>query len=362
MKLPEQLKTVAAIPPAWLRGDDRNAVVVSSRVRLARNLAGRVFPEQMDEVERVALWVELRDLLAAEELLDDPLLLDMGGLSELARQLVFERHLISREHLRHRKGGGLATRRDESMSIMVNEEDHLRLQCFEPALGLVRAWERIDRLDTAISALVDYAYSDRFGFLTCCPTNVGTGMRASAMLHLPALSLLDEIRPVINGLSKIGLMVRGMWGEGSEIAGHMFQVSNQITLGKVEVEIIDYLAHIVTELSEHEENARKRLLATHSSLIKDYVGRARGVLENAHILSTKEAFDMLSAVRLGIEAGLIDGVGRDRIDELFLMVQPAHLQVGDDSLLGSAERDEIRARIVRNELNLNGKESESEDE
>lgn len=346
------IESIAAHPPGWLSADSASNIVLSSRIRLARNLADTLFPERLSSTERARVWRELSSVIAAQSEISDPLEIDMEQIEEIESQILFERHLISREQLRNSGGSGVVTEGDESLSVMVNEEDHLRIQCYAPALNLIRAWERIDRFDSSVGQNVDYAFSDRFGYLTCCPTNVGTGMRASVMLHLPALSLLDEIGAVINALSKIGLMVRGMWGEGSDIAGHMYQISNQITLGKAEVEIVNHLGHIVRELAQHEENARARLMDKHLTLLEDYVGRARGVLEYAHILSSKEAFDMLSALRLGVEAGLVTDIDGRRVDELFLMVQPAHLQMAEGRDVSPRERDGLRAQKVRRTLKV----------
>jgi protein arginine kinase len=358
----QYVKRIAALPPPWLGDAADSSVVVSSRIRLARNLAGRSFPDQMDAEQRYGLWSETCQIVSAVEMLDDPQFLHMPDMPEVQRNLLFERHLISREQLGRGRGSGIIGSFDESLSVMVNEEDHFRLQCFQPALNLVRAWESVDAFDSALGASLDFAFSKRFGYLTCCPSNVGTGMRASVMLHLPALSLLDEIRPVVNGLSKIGLAVRGMWGEGSDVAGHMYQVSNQITLGKVELEIVNHLGHIIRELMEHEENARNRLLQGHRYLIEDYVGRARGVLQYARILSSKEAFEMLSALRLGVSAGLVGDVGRESIDQLFLAIQPAHLQMHAGGEMDAVERGRLRARMVRQVLNFDREDMGIDDE
>lgn len=362
MSASDQVLCLAGSAPSWLDSGIDDSVVVSSRIRLARNLAETPFPAMLDPERRFELWRNAAERLRAEALLPQAIYLHMSDLGELEREIIFERHLISREQLEQGRGSGVIASGDESISLMVNEEDHFRLQCYAASLNIYSAWERLDAFDTAFARLFDYAFSDRFGYLSCCPSNLGTGLRSSVMLHLPALSLLDEIRPVVNGLSKIGLAVRGMWGEGSDVAGHMYQVSNQITLGKVEVEMVKQLGHIVRELSDHEKNARERLLERHTSLIRDYVGRARGVLENAYILSSKEAFDLLSALRLGIEAGLLRDIGRRAVDELFVLIQPAHLQASAGAVLNSAERDELRATRVRDLMETEEEKNGNNDE
>ncbi len=351
MEYSEYLKSSAVETPAWLKMRSDDGVIVSSRVRLARNLSGNLFPCHLGTALRVELWRKMEKTLLAVEELDDPVSVEMGALSGVPKHILFERHLISREHLKNGDGSGLVMRSDESMSVMVNEEDHLRLQCFGPGLSLDKIWRRIDKLDSSIERKVNYAFSSTMGYLTCCPTNVGTGMRGSVILHLPALALLEEMGAILVAIAKIGLMVRGLWGEGSDIAGHMFQISNQITLGKEEDEIIEHIAHTVGEIAEHERNARDRLMEEHIVVLQDYVGRARGVLDNAHLLTSAEALNLLSALRLGVDTGLISDYQRVHIDELLLLTQPAHLQMMEGMQLEEGERDEVRAQLVRNKLN-----------
>jgi protein arginine kinase len=241
-------------------------------------------------------------------------------------------------------------RRDEHVSIMVNEEDHLRLQGLLPGLDLKAAWQMMDAVDDAIEEQVSYAFSPRLGYLTACPTNVGTGMRASVLLHVPGLVLLDEMGPIINGMSKIGLAVRGLWGEGTEATGNMFQISNQITLGEREVDIVENLEKIVAELVEHESNARLRLLEKRERMVRDHVGRAYGILSQAHLLTSKDALRLLSGLRLGVELGILNNVSRDLVDELLILSQPAHLQKKQETILDPAERDAARADLVRERL------------
>ena len=325
-------------------------VVVSSRVRLARNLEDAAFPGWAGEEERVRIWTRLRETLEALPLLDDALCLGNEEMSDLERALLFERHLISREHARQGRGSGLALRADRQLAVMVNEEDHLRLQALSPGLDLRGAWDRVNALDDAIEAHVRYAFARDWGYLTACPTNLGTGMRASVMLHLPALALLDEMGPIGKGIRKIGLAVRGCGGEGTEAHGNLFQVSNQVTLGESEPALLDHLDQVVKELIEHEEDARGRLIEQRESLLRDQVGRAWGILGHAHILTSHEALDLLSALRLGAESGMIDAVDRRAVDALLVAVQPAHIQWHAGRRLTAVERDEARADLVRKRL------------
>ena len=226
-----------------------------------------------------------------------------------------------------------------------------RMQALAPGLQLREAWERIDRLDSELDATLDYAFSPRLGYLTACPTNVGTALRASVMMHLAGLALLDEMRPVINGIQKLGLTVRGLWGEGTEASGNLFQVSNQMTLGESEGDIIHRLHQIVVEIIGHERNARARLMGTKEHVLRDTVGRAWGILRHAHVLTSREALDSLSALRLGIDAGILDDLPLSIVDELLLLTQPAHLQSLEKRVLSPEERDVVRARLVRERLN-----------
>ena len=247
-------------PSAWLTVDKESDIVVSSRIRLARNLRAFRFPGWGGEESCSRVWVALKPILTDVKAMPECLSMEMNDINQVDKGVLFERCLISREFTEKGKGSGLVVALDEQMSIMVNEEDHLRIQAINPGLELIEAWERIDALDSEIEARVDYAYDPRLGYLTACPSNVGTGMRASVMVHVPALVLLEEINPIIKGLGKIGLAVRGLGGEGSDASGNMFQISNQITLGEEEMQVVRNLHEIVREIVEHEKNARKRLM------------------------------------------------------------------------------------------------------
>jgi protein arginine kinase len=336
---------------AWLTIHLESSTVVSSRIRLARNLRDTAFPGWAGETECERVWQRLQPILLKMSGLSPCLAVSMSDLDTLDKQILVERHLISREHAEKGRGSGLVVREDETVAIMVNEEDHLRLQSMRPGLDLMEAWRRLDAVDTEIENQLRYAFSSKWGYLTACPTNVGTGLRASVMLHLPALVLMDEINPIIKGMGKIGLAVRGLWGEGTEATGNLFQISNQITLGEKEENIIRNLEQIVLELVEHEKNARGRLVERREVMVRDHVGRALGILSNAHLLTSKESLDMLSALRLGVELGILKKMSRKVIDELLLLTQPGHLQKIEGKTLKPKERDRARADLVRTRLN-----------
>ena len=346
MTIPELMQQ----PSAWLAVGAGEGPVVSSRIRLARNVKDTAFPGWAGAEECDRLWHRLCPILEHVPALQPSASLAMGALEELDRQILFERHLISREQAEKTKGSGLVLRCDEGLSAMVNEEDHLRLQGMRPGLSLRAIWEEIDRFDTELEQQIEYSFSPKLGYLTACPTNVGTGMRASVMLHLPGLVLMNEINPVIKGMGKIGLAVRGLWGEGTEATGNMFQISNQMTLGDSEEQIVGVIEQIVHELIEHERNARERLLDRRETVVRDHVGRALGILSHAHILTSKEALDLLSGLRLGIDLGILTTVNRRVVDELLLLTQPGHLQKMESKALKPKERDRYRARLVREKL------------
>ena len=334
----------------WLEAGPAEGPVISSRVRLARNLRDTTFPGWAARDARNRVWNEV--VLAFDNVPGNTHFLRwrMDELNAMDREVLFERHLISRELAERQAGSGVFVSEDECRVVMVNEEDHIRLQSLQPGMNLQKAWEAADSLDDALEQGLSYAFSSKLGYLTACPSNVGTGLRASVMLNLPGLVLTEEIKPVINAVSKIGLAVRGLWGEGSDASGHMFQISNQITLGRTEAEMIASLEQIVFEVIEHEKNARLRLMEKQEIRVQDHVGRAYGILANAALMTTGEALNLLSALRLGADLGLLHNVARREIDRLFIRIHPAHLQKEAGVALSAEERDRERARLIRNFL------------
>jgi protein arginine kinase len=242
--------------------------------------------------------------------------------------------------------------RRQTLSIMVNEEDHLRMQSIRSGLQLKQAFKLVDKIDSALESKLEFAYDQRLGYLTACPTNVGTGMRASAMLHLPGLVLSELINQVIQAVSKIGLAVRGLYGEGTEAMGNLFQISNQTTLGEKEDEIISRLTKVIETIIEKEHDARQVLIQKKSNTLWDQIGRAYGVLTFAHAMSSKEALNLLSIIKLGVDLGTFPEDRRLPIDELFIDTQPAHLQKSSEQKLNAEERDHLRAQIIRERLKV----------
>lgn len=323
---------------------------MSTRVRLARNVRGNLFPDRARKPERVRLCNTIRKQAEALPQMKGAFAESMDALSPLEKQTLVERHLISREHAMRGVGSALVLSRDTSICVMINEEDHLRMQSLKPGMQLQEAWVAIDQIDTGLAQTLDFAFNDDFGYLTACPTNVGTGIRVSAMLHLPGLVLAEQMNQVIQAVNKLGLAVRGLYGEGTEALGNIFQVSNQMTLGETETQIIERLRKVVTQIIEHEENARGTLLEKRPKTVYNHVGRAYGILCNAHSISSKETMNLLSLFRLGFDLGLFPGVQRGLIDELFLATQPAHLQSRFSDKLSPEDRDVRRADMLRDAL------------
>jgi protein arginine kinase len=340
------------IPPAESarRKGPHDRIVMSSRVRLARNLKDAAFPGWAKKPERIRVLELIRPAVEGLPEMKTAFSETMDALSTLDKQILVERHLISREHAAKSAGSGLVVNRDETLCFMINEEDHLRMQALRPGLQLRQAWAAIDQADSALEKKLDYAFSPEIGYLTACPTNIGTGIRVSAMLHLPGLVLAEQINPIIQSVNKLGLAVRGLYGEGTEALGNVFQVSNQMTLGETEGAIVERLEKVLSQIIEHEENARGTLLEKKPKMVYNHIGRAYGILANAHSISSKETMNLLSLMRLGVDVGLFPGVDRALVDELFILTQPAHLQKQHSEKLSAEERDLLRADMVRERL------------
>ena len=323
MKIDDLLKS----PSEWVKADGPNSkIVMSSRVRLARNIRDHPFPGWAKKVERQKLLDVIQPVVEALPEMADHFGDSMDNISAIHKQVLVERHLISREHAAKNVGSGVVINDRETISVMVNEEDHLRMQAIKSGLQLKSIFKVIDRVDTELEEHLDFAFSPKLGYLTACPTNVGTGMRGSAMLHLPGMVLSDQINQVVQAVNKLGLAVRGLYGEGTEALGNVFQVSNQTTLGEKEMEVVERLNKVVLQIIEHEENARITLLEKKPKLVYDQIGRAYGILTNAHTISSKEALNLLSLVRMGVDLEIFPTTARVAVDEMFILSQPAHVQ------------------------------------
>lgn len=337
----------------WLRPDaPESDVVLSSRIRLARNFAGYPFVGRAKrEDRRQVLQVAKRDILQGG-LVPQVMWIDLNEVTALERSVLVERHLISKQHAKGEEPRAVAiSNPDERLSIMVNEEDHLRIQVIRGGLDLLGAFTQIDEIDDKIEAMSDYAFSPRFGYLTACPTNVGTGIRVSVMLHLPGLKLSGELEKVKRAAKGMSLAVRGFYGEGSDAVGDFFQLSNQTTLGKDEQDLLEeFEKQIVPKVVEYERLARRSLLEKRRVILEDRVHRALGTLRHARLLKSEEALEMLSFLRLGIHLGVIEGVELATVNNLILLTQPAHLQKLVKHEMEQSERRVERANVVRKHL------------
>ncbi len=335
----------------WLRGTGPEAdVVVSTRIRLARNLANTPFTTRATPHQKSETEAKVREAL--KSLSDSPLdYLSVAGLLPLDRQFLVERQLISRELANVLDGPrGVAFDDRESVSVMVNEEDHLRLQVLRSGLALDDAWQVIDTLDDALESKLSYAFHDQFGYLTACPTNVGTGMRASVMLHLPALGITKQIEKVFKALQKINLVVRGLYGEGSRASGDLYQISNQVTLGRSESRVLSEIREVISMILQYERQARQVLLRERRQAEQDRVARAIGTLSSATMITSEETMELLSAVRLGIHLNLLPELPGQTVNQLFIHTQSAHLQKLMGMPLDGEERNAARARYLRAKL------------
>ncbi len=335
----------------WLRGTGPEAdIVISSRIRLARNVSDYPFPPRAEESKSKEVGEFLKEKISQLKTTPKLAFVDVGSLNKLDRQFLVERQLISREHAESSGWRGANIGDQETVSLMINEEDHLRMQVLRSGYDLKNCWDEINRIDDELQENVSFAFHDQFGYLTSCPTNAGTGMRVSVMLHLPALVITKEIQKVFQAMHKISLAVRGLYGEGSQAMGDFYQISNQVTLGKSEEQIIQLVQKNIPDILAYERRARMALLKGDRQRLHDQVARAVGVLSSARQISSEETMELLSSVRMGINLGLVDDIQLPTINELFMHIQPAHLQKIRKEKLESDQRNVVRAGYLRERL------------
>ncbi|GAB4116059.1 MAG: protein arginine kinase [Candidatus Caldatribacteriota bacterium] len=347
------LENLARSSAEWINGcGPLSEVVVSSRIRLARNMEAVPFPHWAKEAELKNIYEMMQQLARENIIFKEFKLLLLDDFTPLERQFLVEKHLISlyQANGKHPYRGCLYNQ-EETACIMINEEDHLRIQYLLSGLQLKKIWESVNQIDNEIGKTVNYAFSEKEGYLTSCPTNVGTGMRASVMLHLPALVRLNRLNEILKAIAKIGYVVRGFYGEGTEVMGNLFQISNQITLGLSEEEIIDNLEKVSRQIIEQEEKARRDLLKDFKNYLEDQIWRAYGILSQARIISSAEAMELLSKLRLGVELKIVSQINLELINRLMLMLQPAYLQILAQKNLNTSERDIQRAKLIREKIN-----------
>ena len=350
MKLDDLIKHTSQ----WLKASGPESdITISSRIRLARNIEGLKFADWSDDSTKKQIIAIAKKAIASSDYMKGSLYLDMSNLSSLDRNFLIERHLISREHAIETEYRAVFIGDMETTSIMINEEDHLRFQVMQSGLSLSESLNIMLGIVKDIEKRMKFSYSEEWGYLTACPTNTGTGLRASVMMHLPAIVMTSQINGLIKAVSKLGLTVRGFFGEGTEATGNFFQISNQVTLGRSEEETVDSLARIIMQIITQERGARDFLKLRKKDIIEDKVARAYATLESAHIITSSETIDLLSLVRLGIGLGIVKQLSVQKLNELFILTQPAHLQKLAGKELSPSERDIRRAELIRSRLGDN---------
>ncbi len=350
----DKLNELAIRCGEWLRGSGpQSEIVMSSRIRLARNLAEYPFIRRCTESDRLAIEKAFQDAIASVGEWQSLLFGDVATLPIVDRQMLVERQLISRELSEASGARCVYIDPQEQFSLMVNEEDHLRMQVMHSGLDMETAWEQINKMDDLLGERLTYSYHDRLGFLTACPTNVGTGMRVSVMLHLPALVITQQIEKVFRSLQKMGLAVRGLYGEGSQAMGDFYQISNQITLGRSELDLVKQVGEVIPVIIDYERQARAFLVKESRKDLHDRVSRAYGILCTAQTISSEETLHLLSSVRMGVYLGLIQDLEIPTINKLFIHTQPAHLQKLRGTELPSADRNVERAMYLQTHLRRN---------
>ncbi len=334
------------------KGPDSD-VVISSRVRLARNVKNYPFPHKTTPDMQQEIVEKTKEALFAgnQKMLEIFRYIDFAHLDTIDKAVLVEKHLVSKELLESNRFSGLLLSNDEQISIMINEEDHLRIQCMATGMQLSKAWEICNNLDDLLSEKMDFAWFENIGYLTSCPTNIGTAIRASIMMHLPALTITGYIKPILEALGKLGMAVRGLYGENTEASGNMYQVSNQITLGKSEEDIILSIKNIAQQIIEQERTLRQELFNQNRIRLEDKIFRSFGILRNARLMDTKETLKLLSDVRLGVDMGIIRDIEIQDVNEIMLLIQPGGLQKKTGRVLKPDESDSYRAEFVRQMMN-----------
>ncbi len=335
----------------WLKGEGPNAdVVISSRVRLARNVKGYPFFHWAGKKEKENVLSTVKNAIDNSKYMKGALFIKIADLDDIDRHFLVERHLMSKEHSIRDSSRALAVDAKEIVSIMINEEDHIRAQVIQCGFNLMETWHVLNSLDSELEGKLEYSYSNKWGYLTACPTNIGTGLRASVMLHLPALVITNQIGKVLQAITKLGVIARGLYGEGTEASGNFFQISNQVTLGHSEEDIVDNIEKLINQVIGRERSAREYMLSHSKAAIHDRIWRAHGTLKSARIITSDETIRLFSLIRLGVDIEMIKDINRKTLNELFILTRPAHLQKIEGKELSSAERDTKRADLIRTKL------------
>jgi protein arginine kinase len=335
----------------WLKGTGPHSdIVVSSRLRLARNLDKFPFPHWANKKQGEEILTTIEEAVHKVDYLKNITTFKLADLDSVDKQFLVERHLMSLEHAQKTNHKALIIDEEEVLSVMINEEDHIRCQVMQSGFNLFEAWNIINHIDDSLAKDLNFAFSRDWGYLTACPTNTGTGMRGSVMLHLPALVMTHQIDRILAAISKLSFTTRGLYGEGTQATGNFFQISNQVSLGHSEEEIIENINGLIRQIIEQENQARELMLSRNKAMLEDRINRSFGILKTAHIISSQETIELLSMVRLGCDLAMLKDISCPNINELFIITQPAHLQKMEGKRLSSQERDVKRADIIRDRL------------
>jgi protein arginine kinase len=335
----------------WLKGTGPNSdIVISSRIRFARNLDKVPFPHWANKKQSKQVLDTVEEVISGIDSLKKSTVFKLADLDNIDKQFLIERHLMSYEHAQKSDSKAIVVDAEEIIAIMINEEDHLRIQVMQSGFNLFEAWNIINSIDDSLSKELTFAFLSDWGYLTACPTNTGTGMRGSVMLHLPALVMTRQINQVLAAIAKLSFTTRGLYGEGTQAMGNFFQISNQVSLGHSEKEIIENINGLIRQIIEQENQSRHTLFTQNKAMLEDKINRSFGILKSAHIISSQETTELLSLVRLGSDLGIIKDMNRRIINELFIITQPAHLQKIENKKLSSQERDLKRAELIRSKF------------
>ncbi|MFC1548386.1 protein arginine kinase [Candidatus Omnitrophota bacterium] len=335
----------------WLNteGPESN-IAISTRMRVARNIEGSIYFTRANDKQRDNTLSTVTSAMKKSKFLKKALFLRMKDTSDLDRRFLVERHLMSREHAQEVAHKGLVIEGKEIISVMLNEEDHIRLQVMQSGFNIMEAWRILDEIDTELGQYLSFDYSNKFGYMTACPTNTGTGLRASVMLHLSALVMTGQIDNVFDAISKLGMTMRGFYGEGTEAYGDFFQISNQVALGHSEMDILDNLERVIRKIISKERQTREDLMQNRGVKVEDQVGRSYSTLKSAKVITSGETIKLLSAVRFGVDMGIVNDIDMLEINEILLLTQPAHLQKMIGREIGPHERDVKRSDLIRDML------------
>lgn len=337
----------------WLKGAGPNSdIVISSRIRLARNLDKVPFPHWASKKQSEETLKTIMEAIGKVDYLKKSAAFKLADLDAIDKQFLVERHLMSLEHAQKSDHKAVVIEDEEIVSVMINEEDHIRMQVMQSGFNLFEAWNIMTKIDDELAKELPFAFFPDWGYLTACPTNTGTGMRGSVMLHLPALVMSRHIDRVLAAISKLSFTTRGLYGEGTQASGNFFQISNQFSLGHGEDEVLENINSLIRQIIEQENQARQALYSRNKSMLEDRISRGLGILKSAHIISSQETIELLSLVRLGCDLGMLKDIDRRVLNELFIITQPAHLQKLQNKKLSSQERDIKRAEIIREKLKI----------